>query len=84
MEGRSLSRKYPKNILQKKGNNNTTEFSKTNFKQISNKFYLLKIILSNKVKVITGSVIGKVKLLHQGYKVFTQSKILQRIEETNG
>ena len=49
-----------------------------------NKFYLLKTTLSNKVKVITGSVIGKVELLHQGYKVFTQSKTLKRIEQTNG
>ena len=35
------------------------------------KFSLLKITLSNRVKVITGSVIGNVELLHQGFTEFS-------------
>ena len=47
-----------------KGNNNTAEFSKS-------VVFTRKQIVSNKVKVITGSVIGKVELLHQSFTEYS-------------
>ena len=49
------------------------------------KFSLLKITLSNRVKVITGSVIGNVELLHQGFTEFSPDlKLYKKTEESNG